>query len=129
MRRDGAGGCCADAETAGGRQVGGSIDIAAQAGVGVGTLYRHFPTKEKLCEAVLLDRLSALTVDARALADADYLAREIAALRIAIEHKADRDDIADAVRELTLVAERIGVGVTDRDDDEHEDDNLSEPRG
>ena len=31
--------------------------IAEKAGVGVGTLYRHFPTKEKLCEAVLLDRL------------------------------------------------------------------------
>jgi len=45
--------------------------IAEKAGVGVGTLYRHFPTKEKLCEAVLLDRLSALTADARALADAD----------------------------------------------------------
>jgi AcrR family transcriptional regulator len=44
--------------------------IAEKAGVGVGTLYRHFPTKEKLCEAVLLDRLSALTVDAQALADA-----------------------------------------------------------
>jgi AcrR family transcriptional regulator len=45
--------------------------IAEKAGVGVGTLYRHFPTKEKLCEAVLLDRLSALTLDAQALADAD----------------------------------------------------------
>jgi AcrR family transcriptional regulator len=45
--------------------------IAEKAGVGVGTLYRHFPTKEKLCEAVLLDRLAVLTVDAQALADAD----------------------------------------------------------
>jgi AcrR family transcriptional regulator len=45
--------------------------IAEKAGVGVGTLYRHFPTKEKLCEAVLLDRLSALTVDAQSLAHAD----------------------------------------------------------
>ncbi|HWD54289.1 MAG TPA: TetR/AcrR family transcriptional regulator [Acidimicrobiales bacterium] len=45
--------------------------IAEKAGVGVGTLYRHFPTKEKLCEAVLLDRLSALTGDAQALADAE----------------------------------------------------------
>src|ERR1700734_1302719 len=49
-------------------------------------------------------------MNARALADADYLAREIAALRIAIEHKADRNDIADAVRELTLVAERLTLG-------------------
>ena len=39
--------------------------IAEKAGVGVGTLYRHFPTKEKLCEAILLERLSALTLDAQ----------------------------------------------------------------
>jgi AcrR family transcriptional regulator len=52
--------------------IGVPVDlIAEKAGVGVGTLYRHFPTKEKLCEAVLLDRLTALTEDARALADAD----------------------------------------------------------
>jgi AcrR family transcriptional regulator len=44
--------------------------IAEKAGVGVGTLYRHFPTKEKLCEAILLDRLRELTEDARAQADA-----------------------------------------------------------
>ncbi len=45
--------------------------IAEKAGVGVGTLYRHFPTKEQLCEAILLERLAALVVDARALAAAD----------------------------------------------------------
>jgi AcrR family transcriptional regulator len=45
--------------------------IAERAGVGVGTLYRHFPTKEKLCEAILLERLESLTVDAQALAGAD----------------------------------------------------------
>ena len=39
--------------------------IAEKAGVGVGTLYRHFPTKEKLCEAILLERLIDLTADAR----------------------------------------------------------------
>jgi uncharacterized membrane protein len=49
-------------------------------------------------------------VNARALAEADYLAREIAALRLAIEHKADRDDIADAVHELTQVIERLSTG-------------------
>jgi uncharacterized membrane protein len=48
-------------------------------------------------------------VNARALADTEYLAREIAALRIAIEHKADRDDIADAVDQLTAVAERVAA--------------------
>ena len=71
-------------------------------------------------------------VNARALADAEYLAREIAALRIAIEHKADRDDISDAVRELTLVAERIGGAVSDDNGDEllsDRSDDLSEPSG
>ena len=72
-------------------------------------------------------------VNARALADADYLAREIAALRIAIEHKADRDDISDAVRELTLVAERIGGGASDDDEPDEgfsgRTDDLSEPSG
>ena len=45
--------------------------IAEKAGVGVGTLYRHFPTKEKLCEAIVLERLAALAAHARTLADAD----------------------------------------------------------
>ena len=29
--------------------------VAEQAGVGVGTLYRHFPTKEALIEAIVVD--------------------------------------------------------------------------
>ena len=34
------------------------IDIVAErAGVGIGTLYRHFPTKESLYEAIVLTRL------------------------------------------------------------------------
>jgi AcrR family transcriptional regulator len=37
------------------------IDIVAErAGVGIGTLYRHFPTKESLYEAIVLTRLTAL---------------------------------------------------------------------
>jgi AcrR family transcriptional regulator len=41
--------------------------IAERAGVGVGTLYRHFLTKQKLFEAVLHERLSALVFDAQQL--------------------------------------------------------------
>ncbi len=37
------------------------IDIVAErAGVGIGTLYRHFPTKESLYEAIVLTRLNEL---------------------------------------------------------------------
>ncbi|MCA1689419.1 MAG: hypothetical protein LC720_02950, partial [Actinobacteria bacterium] len=36
-----------------------------------------------------------------------FLAREIAALRISIERKADREDLADAAREITLAVDRL----------------------
>jgi AcrR family transcriptional regulator len=47
--------------------VGVPVDVVAdRAHVGVGTLYRHFPTKEALFEAIVLDRLQALLTTARA---------------------------------------------------------------
>lgn len=45
-------------------------DIARQAGVGVGTLYRHFPTREALIEALLREQLEALLALADELAHA-----------------------------------------------------------
>jgi AcrR family transcriptional regulator len=72
--------------------------IAEKAGVGVGTLYRHFPTKEKLCEAVLLDRLEALTADAVALADAaDPAATFFGFLRSIVTEGAVKRDLMAAV--------------------------------
>ena len=44
-------------------------EIAAMAGVGPGTVYRHFPSKEELFEAVVTARLLDLIAAARALAD------------------------------------------------------------
>jgi AcrR family transcriptional regulator len=47
-------------------------DVARQAEVGVGTVYRHFPTKEALIEALALDSFERVTAKAReALAIAD----------------------------------------------------------
>ncbi len=40
-------------------------DIAARAGVGVGTVFRHFPTKRDLVEAVIARRTESLIADAR----------------------------------------------------------------
>jgi AcrR family transcriptional regulator len=45
--------------------------IAEKAGVGVGTLYRHFPTKEALFEAIIIERVTALAAEARCRAAAD----------------------------------------------------------
>src|ERR1035441_8815003 len=46
-------------------------DIARRAGVGAGTVYRHFPTKEALFEAVVADQLQLLVGDAREALRAD----------------------------------------------------------
>jgi uncharacterized membrane protein len=53
-------------------------------------------------------------VNARALADAEFLAREIAGIRIALDRKADREDVADAVSRLTEVLERYSPATADR---------------
>jgi AcrR family transcriptional regulator len=42
-------------------------DIARQAGVGIGTLYRNFPTRQALLEALLHDSFEALHAQAREL--------------------------------------------------------------
>ena len=41
--------------------------IAREAGVGIATLYRHFPTRESLVEAVYRDQVAGLTGGAREL--------------------------------------------------------------
>ncbi|MEU1041256.1 TetR/AcrR family transcriptional regulator [Streptomyces sp. NPDC005551] len=43
-------------------------DIARRAGVGSGTLYRHFPTRQALLEAVYVDRVEAIAARADEIA-------------------------------------------------------------
>ncbi|MDQ2714683.1 MAG: TetR/AcrR family transcriptional regulator [Chloroflexota bacterium] len=45
-------------------------DVARSAGVAIGTLYRHFPTRQDLLEAVFLDEANELRVHAEELASA-----------------------------------------------------------
>ncbi|WP_329427745.1 TetR/AcrR family transcriptional regulator [Streptosporangium sp. NBC_01495] len=46
-------------------------EIARRAGVGAGTVYRHFPTKESLFQAIVADRMRQVVDRARAQAAAD----------------------------------------------------------
>jgi AcrR family transcriptional regulator len=44
-------------------------DIARRAGVGIGTLYRHFPTRQALLEAVYVDEVEAMARAAEGLSE------------------------------------------------------------
>jgi len=46
-------------------------EVARRAGVGAGTVYRHFPTKDALFEAVIKDRMQHLVDDGYALLESD----------------------------------------------------------
>src|SRR5690349_10916702 len=46
-------------------------DVAKKAGVGVGTVYRHFPTKEALIEALVVDSFQKIALRAEAALQAD----------------------------------------------------------
>ncbi|GAA0351698.1 helix-turn-helix domain-containing protein [Streptomyces blastmyceticus] len=46
-------------------------EIARRAGVGTGTVHRHFPSKEALFRATVVDRIRLFTDTARELAEAD----------------------------------------------------------
>jgi AcrR family transcriptional regulator len=61
---------------------GSTEDIAKRAGVGIGTVFRHFPTKQSLLEATLVRHFEQLTAYAQKLADA---ADPSAALRELVE--------------------------------------------
>ena len=45
-------------------------------------------------------------INARSLAESEYLAREIAGIRLVLESKPDRDDVTDAIERLTRAIEQ-----------------------
>ena len=70
----------------------GSLDeIAKRAGVGPGTLYRHFPTRDDLIDALMRDWTERVAADSVAAVEADVSAREML-----------QRWFADLVRHMTL---------------------------
>ncbi|WCB93231.1 hypothetical protein DSM104299_01938 [Baekduia alba] len=74
-------------------------DIARRAGVGAGTVYRHFPTKEALFEAVVLARFTALVGFARdqASAERDPTDALFATIGHLVVDSAAKRDLVDAL--------------------------------
>jgi AcrR family transcriptional regulator len=85
--------------------------VAARAGIGVGTVYRHFPTKEALFVAIVLDRVQALADEARAALEADDPGEAFYGfLRLMAERSATDMALADAFAEAGVdIKSSLGV--------------------
>lgn len=74
-------------------------EIARRAGVGVGTIYRHFPTKEALFEAIVFHHFQLLVDTARSMADSEEAAGALLfrLLGELVAVATDKRDLADAL--------------------------------
>jgi AcrR family transcriptional regulator len=70
-------------------------DIARRAGVGIGTLYRHFPTRQDLLEAVYLEEVEAMCRSAQDLSDRDPWDALVAWLRRFNAYVATKEALAE----------------------------------
>jgi AcrR family transcriptional regulator len=78
-------------------------DIARRAGVGIGTLYRHFPARADLVEAVYVDEVEAMARSAEELAQLEPWEALAAWLQRFMRYMTTKQALAD---ELFAVAER-----------------------
>jgi AcrR family transcriptional regulator len=78
-------------------------DIARRAGVGIGTLYRHFPTRTDLIEAVYVEEVGALCRSADDMSDLPPWDALVGWLHRFIGYVATKHALAD---ELFAVADR-----------------------
>jgi AcrR family transcriptional regulator len=88
-----------------------SLDaIAKRAGVGSGTLYRHFPTREDLVEEVYRDQIRPLRDDARALLATEQPAQALHAwMHRFAEWAGERRGICEALVAMSASG-RFGTG-------------------
>ncbi|MEU1982824.1 helix-turn-helix domain-containing protein [Nocardia sp. NPDC019395] len=98
---------------------GSTEEVARRAGVGIATVFRHFPTKEELIEAALLRHFDQLTERADALAgDADQAVAWRTLVRAMIETGATKltlasklDDQGRLPRSAATASNRLKVAV------------------
>ncbi|MCW2986641.1 MAG: TetR/AcrR family transcriptional regulator [Conexibacter sp.] len=70
-------------------------DIARRAGVGIGTLYRHFPTRQALLEAVYVDEVEEMSAKANELDDLEPWDALVTWLRQFVRYAATKRALAD----------------------------------
>ncbi len=78
-------------------------DIAVRAGVGRGTLFRHFPTKQDLIAAVVVAKMQAAIADGRGLLRSDEDGTAVFAFLGEIVHRQRRErELLEAVSDAFL---------------------------
>lgn len=86
-------------------------EIATQAGVGPGTLYRHFPTRDALIEAVYRSEVEKLAEAARTFAEGrPPLAALRAWMLLFVDHIAAKQIIAPALNSVVGGPEKLYAG-------------------
>ncbi len=84
-------------------------DVARTAGVGIGTVFRHFPTKEALLEEIYVARLRRLIDEADRLADApDPGAAFFGFFTRLVEGSATKNAYAQALAEAGIDVKETG---------------------
>lgn len=87
-------------------------EIAQRAGVGTGTLYRHFLTKEALFEAVVIGRVEDLVEEARRLiAGNDPKAAFFKLLSQLVQHGDGHKDLMDALSKQSFDLQKAVPGL------------------
>jgi AcrR family transcriptional regulator len=90
-------------------------DIARQAKVGAGTLYRHFPTRDALIEAVYRAEVEKLAAAARGFAEAMPPLEALRAWMLSfVDHMAAKQIIAPALNSLVGGPSKLYEGSRDR---------------
>ncbi|MEV5750894.1 helix-turn-helix domain-containing protein [Actinoallomurus sp. NPDC052308] len=90
-------------------------EISRRAGVGPGTVYRHFASKEALFEAVVIDRIARLVDDTCALAsDDDPGAAFFAAFAMVVRQVAVNKALCDALTAESGRAMTVGPELRER---------------
>ncbi|MER5730701.1 TetR/AcrR family transcriptional regulator [Streptomyces sp. NPDC002138] len=73
-------------------------EIAQAAGVGVGTLFRHFPTKEALLSAVMVRRLETIAAEtARLAAEAEPADAFFGCFRVVVDQSSGKSEFTQAL--------------------------------
>jgi AcrR family transcriptional regulator len=87
-------------------------EIARRAGVGAGTVYRHFPTKEALFEAIIVGHVERLVDEARSLSAAENPGQAFFTFWTRmVEEGAAKKDLHDALARAGTHLESANIGI------------------